>query len=465
MRAVVILAYGEKIVTALQEARVLVPVVLCGGAGSRLWPSSRADHPKHLLELVPPGTLLQQTVSRLEGLDDLSEPVVVCGEHHHERTVEQLEASGVRCASRIVEPMRRNTAAAIALAALEMVRSAPEALLLVLPADHVIRDAQGFRAAVERATAPAREGSLVTFGVVPTHPETGYGYLETRGTDSVRELIRFIEKPSREVAEELVARGTFLWNAGMFCFRADRFLEELAAHEPDVLRACTRAMEMAHRAEGVVRPGASAFAASPSISIDYAVMERTRRGAAVPLDVGWSDIGSWRALRDALAAPDENAVFGDVVVRDSEGCLLRSEHRLLAAIGLRDLLVVETADAVLVSPIDSADALKRLVGSLEGAGRVEVTEPVRGQAPWGRYEVVARGEGYRVRRLVVAPLGRVALHRGAQCLVVAGAGTLDGVAVTVGTTVSVEEPVVLVNTASEALEILETRWSVPLSPE
>ena len=324
---------------------MIVPVILSGGSGTRLWPLSRELFPKQLLPLVGDRTMLQETVGRLEGLDDLAPPLVICNDEHRFLVAEQLREIDVDPLAIILEPVGRNTAPAVAVAAAkaaELLDTDTDPVLLVLPADHVIRDIDGFHAAVAKACALAGEGRLVTFGVLPTAPETGYGYIRadelTDGHAPVRE---FVEKPDSETARGYLEAGDYYWNSGMFMFLADRYVAELREHRPDIVSACVRSVSEAREDLDFIRLDRAAFEAGPSDSIDYAVMEHTTAGEVVPIDVGWSDVGSWSALHGAKDADEEgNVIVGDVLVDDTHDCYLYAGSRLVATVGLEDAVVV-----------------------------------------------------------------------------------------------------------------------------
>jgi mannose-1-phosphate guanylyltransferase/mannose-6-phosphate isomerase len=384
---------------------MLIPVLLTGGVGSRLWPVSRAACPKQFLPFAGSGSMLQETQRRLEGLG-CAPPVVVCNAEHRFMAAEQLRDGTGGQAALILEPAGRNTAPAIALAALHIHKEHPEALLLVLPADHHVTDPESFRSTVARAVEPARAGQLMTFGVVPTRPETGYGYVRCgeQMTEGVYQLAEFVEKPDRETAEAYLAAGHYYWNSGMFLFRADRYLAALALHQPGMLSACETAMNGAILDLDFIRPEAEAFLASPSESIDYAVMEHTAQGGVATLDCGWSDVGAWSAMWDISESDsDGNICEGDVLQLDSQDNYLRSESRLVAAVGVRDLVVVETADAVMVGARDRMQSIKRLVATLEASDRREATAHHKVFRPWGAYESLVIGEQFQVKRLTVNP--------------------------------------------------------------
>ena len=384
---------------------MLVPVLLSGGVGSRLWPVSRAGRPKQFLPLGGEGSMLQETLRRLQGLE-CGAPIVVCNAEHRFMVAEQLRGESAVPPEIILEPAGRNTAPAIALAALQVSQRDPESLLLVLPADHHIVEPKRFCDAVEHAAGPAQEGCLMTFGVVPARAETGYGYVRSGEalSDGLFHLAEFVEKPDRATAESYIAAGTYYWNSGMFLFRADRYLEELALYQPDILAACEAAMASAEQDLDFIRPAEAAFLASPSDSIDYAVMEKTQHGGVAALDCGWSDVGAWSALWELGQGDDRgNVIEGDVVVQDARGSYVRSESRLVTALGIEDLVVVETADAVMVSPKHRVQDIKQLVDTLAQSSRPEATLHHRVFRPWGAYESLVVGAHFQVKRLTVNP--------------------------------------------------------------
>ena len=415
--------------------RLIRPVVLSGGSGTRLWPLSRELFPKQLLPLASQSeTMLQATVSRLAGLANLGAPVVVCNEAHRFLVAEQLRGLASDAEADIVlEPVGRNTAPAIALAALLALGEAgahEDPLLLVLAADHVIRDAAEFRAAVSRAVPVAAAGYLVTFGIVPQGPETGYGYIRRapqplEGLSAAYPILRFVEKPDRKTAQGFVAAGDYLWNSGMFLFSARRYLEELAHHAPDIDRASRAAFAGAKRDVDFVRIDTPAFEACRSDSIDYAVMEKTARAAVVPLDAGWSDVGSWSSLHATVERDaDGNVLRGDVIAADTRDSFVFSESRLVATLGLEGHVVVETKDAVLVAPKDRVQDVKQLVARIKESGRSEHALHREVHRPWGSYDSVENGPRFQVKRLSVKPGASMSLqlhhHRAEHWIVVAG---------------------------------------------
>jgi mannose-1-phosphate guanylyltransferase/mannose-6-phosphate isomerase len=405
----------------------VTPVILCGGSGTRLWPLSRSLMPKQLLALTGRQTLLQDTWARArECCASNKNPLVVCNEAHRFLVQAQLRAAGAE-PTLILEPAGRNTAAAVGVAALVAARqSGPSSLLLVLPSDHVVADRRGFAAAVAAGVAAARDGGLVTFGIVPVRPETGYGYIRAAaGGSGLRAVEQFVEKPDLATARAYVASGRHFWNSGMFLFTAGAYLRELSIHAPDILAACEGAVAGAVAGSGSVQLAREPFLGARSISIDYAVMEKTSRAAVVPLDAGWSDVGSFAALLEVSGMDtDGNATTGDVIALDCQRSYLRAESRLVAAVGLDGCIVVETKDAVLVAPIERAQDVKKLVDELAARHR---PEPVSGREvfrPWGSYDSLDARPGFQVKRLTVLPGAVLSLqlhHRRAEhWVVVAG---------------------------------------------
>jgi mannose-1-phosphate guanylyltransferase/mannose-6-phosphate isomerase len=410
---------------------MLTPVILSGGAGTRLWPLSRELYPKQLLPLTGSRTMLQQTLLRLDGLATTA-PVIVCNEAHRFLVAEQLRQLRIEPRATILEPFGRNTAPAIALAAHAALKghaaqaNALDPVLLVLPADHVIRDIPAFHAAVRTALAAADAGQLATFGIVADAPETGYGYIQ-RGAPSgaAFRIARFVEKPNHERAREFVASGDYYWNSGMFVFRARRYLQELERFAPEMARVCEAAFRAAKADLDFTRIDATLFEACPADSIDYAVMEKTADAVVVPLAAGWSDVGSWASLHAASDADARgNVTHGDVISEDTEGSYLYSESRLVAAVGLRDQVVVETKDAVLVAAKDRVQEVKRLVLRLKERGRYEHSLHREVFRPWGSYDSLESGPRFQVKLLKVKPGATLSLqmhhHRAEHWVVVAG---------------------------------------------
>jgi len=413
---------------------MLTPLILSGGSGTRLWPLSREMYPKQLLPLIGKRTMLQETAARVSGLPDLAAPIVVCNESHRFMVAEQMRECGTSPQAIILEPVGRNTAPAVAVAALVALDRARKSkggndadpILLVLPADHVIRDVSAFQSAVVSGSAAAAEGKLVTFGVVPDRAETGYGYIRRASGDGPTYPVQqFVEKPDAATAKAYVESGEYYWNSGMFMFRARVYLAELKRHAPAMLSACEDAVAAATRDLDFTRLPAAEFGACPSDSIDYAVMEKTDSAMVVPLDAGWSDVGSWSALQDALPRDEKgNVVTGDVLVEDSSGCYLHSTSRLIGAVGLTDHVVVETRDAVLVAPRDRVQDVKSLVTHLKAQGRGESALHREVFRPWGSYDSIDHGDRFQVKRLVVKPGATMSLqlhhHRAEHWIVVSG---------------------------------------------
>ncbi len=408
---------------------ILHPVVLSGGSGTRLWPLSRAALPKQLLALLTERTLLQDTVLRLDGVIQTAPPVIVCNQEHRFLIAEQLRAIDVQPASILLEPVGRNTAAAIAVAALDVARRDPQGLMLVLPADHVIHDAQAFATSITHAIEAAAHGYLTTFGVQARSAETGFGYIHQgealAGCAHARKVLSFVEKPDRATAQRYVDSGEYSWNSGMFLFRADRILEELHQLRPDILHACRTALDAAQHDLDFTRLGSEAFTACPSESIDYAVMEHTDRAAVVPSSFDWNDIGAWDALWNVSVKDEQlNVIRGDVMTESASGNLIRAESRLVVAIGVSDLVVVETADAVLVAHKSHSQDVKRIVDRLKAQQRAEHLYHDRVYRPWGWYEGIDKGERFQVKRIMVNPGAKLSLqmhhHRAEHWVVVSG---------------------------------------------
>ena len=402
-------------------------VIMAGGSGSRLWPMSRAGYPKQLLPLFESATMLQSTLLRLGDLP-IESSITVCGEEHRFFVAEQLRSIDVQ-GTIILEPEGRNTAPTIALAALE--KEAEDPVLLVLAADHVVQNQGAFTDAVAAALPLAETGKLVTFGVVPTEPQTGYGYIQ-RGDEEGGgyRVKRFKEKPSAETAQEYLDSGEYYWNSGMFMFKASSYLAELQNHRPDIVSACRAAMESKGRDLDFLRVGRSSFVQCPSESIDYAVMEKTNDAVVVPMNAGWSDIGSWSSLSELSQQDDDgNTVLGDVKLLASENTYVRSEDKLLAAIGVNDLVIVSTKDAVLVASKSAAQDVKQITQALQDESRSEWLFHREVYRPWGKYDTVDAGERYQVKRITVNPGAKLSVqlhhHRAEHWVVVSGSAKVS----------------------------------------
>ena len=368
----------------------ITPVILCGGSGTRLWPLSREYYPKQFVTFGEKPTLFAQTLQRVAGLPSSELPVIICNETH--RFYVQAALRSCQQKARILlEPAPRNTAPSIALAALALTEEGQDPLMLVMPSDHLLDDDADFCRGVQAAAPLAAEGHIVTFGIKPTGPETGFGYIEQgRAIASGYEVRRFVEKPDRSTAEHMLALGSFVWNSGIFLVRASVFLEELARHAPNMAASCRRAWQGRIVDAAFCRPDSDAFLATPADSIDYAIMEKTDRAVVMPLSLGWSDLGSWEALYQAGDKDGRgNVVFGDVLLENADGCYLNSRHRLLAALDVQDLVVVETQDAVLVASRDRVQDVKKIVGQLQQKQREECRQHTLVQRPWGSYESLA----------------------------------------------------------------------------
>ena len=408
----------------------VIPVILCGGAGTRLWPLSRELYPKQLLALVDDYSLLQNTITRCAGHPDVTAPMLVCNEEHRFLVAEQLRKIEVEASRIILEPEGRNTAPAVALAAHEAMKTDDDAILVVLPSDHVIHKTTLFLEALTTAIDLAKDDALVTFGVVPDKPETGYGYIKKgMATGAAFKVDKFVEKPDVATASEFFQSGLYYWNSGMFVFKASAYLKELAVQTPRIAEAMAKATANASADLDFTRVNAEAFKSSPADSIDYAVMEHTADALVVPLDAGWSDIGSWDALWQ-ISEKDEhnNTLVGDAVVHGVEGSLVWSESRLVSVVGLKDVIVVETADAVMVASQDQAQDVKSIVNQLKGSGRIERTFHQKVYRPWGYYEGLDAGPAFQVKRLGVNPGASLSLqlhhHRAEHWVVVNGIATV-----------------------------------------
>lgn len=399
------------------------PVILSGGSGTRLWPLSREAYPKQFLPLAGELTMLQATWKRVAPIASRG-PLVIANEEHRFVAAEQLQQVGAEPAAIILEPVGRNTAPAIAVAALEATRDGADTLLLVLPSDHVITNEAAFRSSVQAAAAAAEAGKLVTFGIVPTGPETGYGYIKAADGQGLRAVERFVEKPDLDTATGYVSSGQYYWNSGMFLFKASRYLQELERFQPAMLAGSRQAWQQARRDADFTRLDKDAFTAVPSDSIDYAVMEKTADAVVIPLDAGWSDVGSWTALRDVSQQDgDGNAHQGDVIAIDCRNTYAYAQ-RLVALVGLDDVIVVETDDAVLVGKADRMQDVKTVVAQLKAEGRSEATWHRKVYRPWGAYDSIDNGERFQVKRITVKPGGTLSLqmhhHRAEHWIVVSG---------------------------------------------
>jgi mannose-1-phosphate guanylyltransferase/mannose-6-phosphate isomerase len=449
----------------------IIPVILSGGSGSRLWPLSRAMRPKQFLGVTEQQTLFQLTLARVQQLNGALSPIIVANHEHRFLAAEQARVLGVAPAAILLEPMGRNTAPAIAVAALQARADNMDPLILVMPSDHIIQDIAAFNTAVALARDAASDGLLVIFGIVPDRAETGYGYVmagDLLKPAGVHQVARFVEKPDLETAQAYVASGQYCWNSGMFMFRASVFLEELAMHRPDIREGAEKAWHNAHRDLEFIRLDKEAFAACPSESVDYAVMEKTRNAAMVSLDAGWNDVGAWPAVWESQAKDDAgNAGRGDFMFEDASGCYVHADHRLVTLLGTQDLFVIETSDAVLVGHKDHAQGVKKIVERLQSSKRKETDFHREVFRPWGSFDSIDQGEKYQVKRITVAPGAKLSLqyhhHRAEHWVVVSGTGKArigehtqilaenQSVYIPVGETHSLENP------GSVPLELIEVQ--------
>jgi mannose-1-phosphate guanylyltransferase/mannose-1-phosphate guanylyltransferase/mannose-6-phosphate isomerase len=403
----------------------MIPVILSGGSGTRLWPLSRGQYPKQFLPLVSDHTMVQETLLRLAGLVGLKAPIAVCNEDHRFMMAEQLWEIDAKPAAIILEPVGKNTAPAVALAALTA--ESEDDVLLVLPADHVISNIEAFHKAIVEAEILAGQGFLVTFGIVPTEPETGYGYIKR---DSLQQgaafnVVAFVEKPNLDTAKQYLQTENYFWNSGMFAFKAGSFLKELEKFNPKMLSICEKALKAATVDLDFIRLDKEIFSSGPSDSIDYAVMEKTDKAVVIPLDAGWNDVGSWSALWN-VTAKDRlgNAISGDVLTVDTENSFIYAENKLVAVIGVHDLVVVETKDAVMIASKDRVREVKQIVTQLKKLKRSEADIHRKAYRPWGHYDSVDSGDRHQTKRIVVKPGAKLSLqkhhHRAEHWVVVKG---------------------------------------------
>ncbi|MCL4138720.1 UNVERIFIED_CONTAM: hypothetical protein GTU68_010316 [Idotea baltica] len=403
---------------------------MAGGSGTRLWPLSRQLHPKQFLPLLSEQTMLQETCDRLSEINH-EPPLFICGEDHRFTVAEQLRQGGFEFSHIVLEPEGRNTAPAVALAALQALDDSPqqvEPVLLVLAADHVIKNQQAFEEAVNIALPMAQQGQLVTFGIVPQSPETGYGYIKTGSSldnCSAMQVDEFVEKPDSATAKDYLSSGEYLWNSGMFMFKASQFLSELEEQNPDILTVCRQAMEKASVDIDFIRPDAEIFKTCPEDSIDYAVMEKTQCAVVVPIDCGWSDVGSWSALWEVSEKDaNGNTTKGDVLALDSKNCFIQSDRKLIATVGLEGVVVVESDDAIMVADKGRVQDVKSIVAQLKEQGRSEASLHRKVYRPWGSYDSIDSGDRFQVKRIVVKPGAKLSLqmhhHRAEHWIVVSG---------------------------------------------
>ncbi|MDO6527440.1 mannose-1-phosphate guanylyltransferase/mannose-6-phosphate isomerase [Motilimonas sp. 1_MG-2023] len=405
----------------------ILPVIMAGGSGSRLWPLSRQQFPKQFLTLLGNDSMLQTTAQRLKGIEH-APALVICNEEHRFSVAEQFRANAIKTSGIILEPVGRNTAPAIALAAMQALKNGDDPLLLVLAADHVIKDEAAFCASVEQAVPFAQADKLVTFGIVPTAPETGYGYIkrgEVQGDNAGFSVAQFVEKTNLSTAQDYLASGEYYWNSGMFLFKASTYLAELKAHHPDMFSACEQAMAATQADLDFIRVDKAAFEACPDDSVDYAVMEKTTQAVVVPMDCGWSDVGSWSALWE-VSDKDEhgNACRGDVITVDTRNTYVHASEKLVTTIGLDDVVVVETKDAILVAKQSEVQQVKKIVEHLKAEARNEWQHHREVYRPWGKYDSIDNGDRFQVKRITVKPGEKLSIqihhHRAEHWIVVTG---------------------------------------------
>ena len=418
------------------NANNIIPVIMCGGSGTRLWPLSRAQFPKQFLPLVNDTSMLQDTLARLPSQHQA--PVFICNEDHRFLVAEQVKQVNCGKATILLEPKGRNTAPAVALAALNALTDNDDALLLVLAADHVIKDTTAFHQAVNVATVAAEQGKLVTFGIVPTHAETGYGYIqkgskqeEQQGND-IYQVAKFVEKPNAATAQDYLDSGDYLWNSGMFLFKASRYLAELEKFRPDILSACRASMAKVEKDLDFTRHDKESFLQCADESIDYAVMEKTADAVVVPLDAGWSDVGSYSALWEVCQQDEHrNVIKGDVIAHDTSNSYIHSQNKLIATLGVDNLVIIDTPDAVLIANKDKVQNVKEIVNELKAKQRPESTIHREVYRPWGKYDSVDNGERFQVKRITVNPGAKLSVqmhhHRAEHWIIVSGTAkiTLD----------------------------------------
>jgi len=448
----------------------IIPVILSGGSGTRLWPLSRKQYPKQYLPLVGDNTMLQETILRLEGLDNLADPIIVCNAEHRFLVAEQCQQINIKNPTILLEPVGRNTAPAIAAAALQLLKQKDNAILLVLSADHVIQDVEAFHQAINIANNQAQIGKLVTFGIVPTNANTGYGYIKFSGKsiDGTYKVEEFVEKPNLKTAQSYLEQGDYLWNSGMFMFKANTLINELTTHSPNIVASVSNAINSATQDLDFIRLDKQAFESSPSDSIDYALMEKSNNVTVVPLDAQWNDIGAWPALYQiGVKDNSDNIIIGDVIAQDTTNTYINANHHMVVTLGVDSLIIVDTPDATFIATQDKAHKVKDIVESLQASGRDEGGLHRKVFRPWGWYDSIESGEHFQVKRLHVNPNAKLSLQmhhkRAEHWVVVSGTATAingeevltltegDSTYIPIGTTHGLE------NKTNEQLEIIEVQ--------
>jgi len=448
----------------------IIPVILSGGSGTRLWPLSRKEYPKQYLPLVGDNTMLQETILRLNGLDSLADPIIVCNADHRFLVAEQCQQIDIANPTILLEPVGRNTAPAIAAAALQSLKVANDAVLLILSADHVIQDVETFHQAINIASQQAQAGKLATFGIVPTDANTGYGYIKASkdGVNGAHKVEEFVEKPDLETAEKYLEQGNYLWNSGMFMFKATTLIDELITHSPDIVTSVNDAVNNAVQDLDFIHLDKQAFESSPSDSIDYALMEKSDNVVVIPLDAQWNDIGSWSALHDiGIKDSNGNVIQGDVFTEEITNTYIHANHHMVATIGVQDLVIVDTPNATLIATKDKAQEVKKIVERLQKLDREEQFFHRKVYRPWGWYDSIEVGFHFQVKRLHVNPGAKLSLQmhhkRAEHWVVVSGTATAingeevltlkegDSTYIPIGTTHGLE------NKTSDPLEIIEVQ--------
>lgn len=397
----------------------MIPIILSGGSGTRMWPYSRSNYPKQFLSLIDENTMFQSTLLRLTEAPDTSSPIVVCNEEHRFMVAEQLREINVRSNAVLLEPVGRNTAPAIALAALQVLDNLQEGddpILLVLPADHVIENLDAFHQALELANNAAKKDNFVTFGITPQYAETGYGYIQAQGRENVKLVDSFLEKPDKKSAEKYIAAGNYFWNSGMFVFKASQYIDALKANDPEMVKACREALDSGSKDLDFIRINKEKFAQCPSNSIDYALMEplclsNSGNVVMVQLDAQWNDVGSWSSLWNISAKDcDGNSIRGDVLTHGTKNCFLQGDKTLIAAVGVEDTIIVQTDDAVLIAAKNKVQYVKEIVQKLKHLNRPEKDIHRKVYRPWGYYDTIDIGDRFQVKRLVVKPGAKLSLQ-------------------------------------------------------
>jgi len=448
----------------------IIPVILSGGSGTRLWPLSRKQYPKQYLPLASDNTMLQETILRLNGLDNLANPIIVCNADHRFLVAEQCQQIDIKNPTILLEPVGRNTAPAITAAALQSLRDSNDAVLLVLSADHVIQDVEAFHQAINIASRQAQEGKLATFGIVPTDANTGYGYIKSSkdDIDGAYKVEEFVEKPNLVTAQSYLEQGNYLWNSGMFMFEAATLIDELTTYSPEIIASVSNAVNNAEQDLDFIRLDKQAFESSPSDSIDYALMEKSDNVVVVPLDAQWNDIGAWSALHDiGIKDANGNVIKGDVIAQDTSNTYIYANHHMVTTIGVDSLIVVDTPDATFIATQDKAQEVKSIVESLQDDGRDEGVMHRKVYRPWGWYDSIELGEHFQVKKLHVNPGAKLSLQmhhkRAEHWVVVSGTATVingeEVLTLKKGDSTYIPIGVVhcLENRASKPLEVVEVQ--------